>query len=57
MFKTERMKLMQIIALDEDVIPICDYLIKKKVVHLIDRAFISAALKEGTPAEEDSFRN
>ena len=45
---------MQIIALDEDVIPICDYLIKKKVVHLIDRAFISAALKEGTPAEFSS---
>lgn len=49
MFKTERMKLIQIIALDEDVIPICDYLIKKKVVHLIDRAFISTALREGTP--------
>ncbi|MCK5851972.1 hypothetical protein KAH27_02990 [bacterium] len=43
------MKLIQIIALDEDVIPICDYLIKKKVVHLIDRAFISTALREGTP--------
>jgi len=51
MFKTERMKLIQIIALDEDVIPICDYLIKKKVVHLVDRALISTALKEGTPAE------
>ena len=49
MFRTERMKLIQIIALDEDVIPICDYLIKKKVVHLIDRAFISTALREGTP--------
>ena len=51
MFKTERMKLIQIIALDEDVIPICDYLIKKKVVHLIDRALISTALREGTPTE------
>ena len=54
MFKTERMKLMQIIALDEDVITICDYLIKKKVVHLIDRTFISAALKEGTPTDYSS---
>ncbi|RLD09837.1 MAG: hypothetical protein DRI44_07595 [Chlamydiae bacterium] len=51
MFKTERMKLIQIIALDEDVIPICDYLIKKKIVHLIDHTFISTALREGTPAE------
>jgi len=54
MFKTERMKLIQIIALDEDVIPVCDYLIKKKVVHLIDRAYISTALREGTPTEYSS---
>ena len=49
MFKTERMKLMQLIALDKDVIPLCDYLIKKKVVHLVDRTVISSVLSEGTP--------
>ena len=54
MFKTERMKLIQIIALDEDIIPICDYLIKKKIVHLVDRSFISTALREGTSTEFSS---
>ena len=50
MFKPERMSLIQIVALDDDVIPVCGYLVEKKIVHLADRAIVAPALREGTPA-------
>jgi len=50
MFKPERMSLLQIVLLNEDVIPACDVLAKEKVVHLVDRAVVAPALREGTPA-------
>ena len=50
MFKPERMSLLQIVLLNEDVISACDVLAKEKVVHLVDRAVVAPALREGTPA-------
>ncbi len=50
MFKPERMSLLQIVVLDDDVIPVCDYLVKQRVVHLVDRSVVAPALREGTPA-------
>jgi V/A-type H+-transporting ATPase subunit I len=49
MFKPERMSLMQIVILDDDIIPACAYLADKKIVHLEDRSIITPALREGTP--------
>jgi len=42
--------LLQIVLLNEDVIAACDVLAKEKVVHLVDRAVVAPALREGTPA-------
>jgi V/A-type H+-transporting ATPase subunit I len=50
MFKPERMSLMQIVILDDDIIPACTYLVEEKIVHLVDRTAIAPALREGTPA-------
>jgi vacuolar-type H+-ATPase subunit I/STV1 len=50
MFKPERMSLLQIVILDDDIIPACAYLVEKKIVHLVDRSIIAPALREGTPS-------
>ena len=50
MFKLERMSLLQIVLLNEDVVSACDVLAKEKVVHLVDRAVVAPSLQEGTPA-------
>ncbi len=50
MFKPERMSLLQIVVLDEDLITVCAALARQKVLHLVDRAVVAPALREGTPA-------
>lgn len=50
MFKPERMSLLQLVVQDADVIPACACLVKEKAVHLVDRAHVAPALREGTPA-------
>jgi len=50
MFKPERMSLLQIVLLNEDVVSACDVFAKEKVVHLVDRAVVAPTLREGTPA-------
>jgi len=50
MFKPERMSLLQLVVQDADVIPACACLVKEKAVHLVDRAQVAPALREGTPA-------
>ncbi|NLF39168.1 hypothetical protein GX586_06970 [bacterium] len=50
MFRPERMCLMQIAALDEDLISACACLVERNVVHLVDRTLVAPTLREGTPA-------
>jgi len=44
------MSLVQLVVQDGDVIPACACLVKGKAVHLVDRASVAPALREGTPA-------
>ncbi|MCX7847381.1 MAG: hypothetical protein N2595_05075 [bacterium] len=50
MFKPERMSLLQVVVQDADVIRACACLVKEKAIHLVDRAHVAPALREGTPA-------
>ena len=50
MFKSERMSLLQIVLLNEDVVSACDVLAKEQVMHLVDRAFVAPTLHKETPA-------
>ena len=44
------MSLLQLAVLDEDLIKACAHLAERRVVHLVDRALVAPALREGTPA-------
>jgi V/A-type H+-transporting ATPase subunit I len=50
MFRPERMSLLQIVVLDDDLVAACAALARQKVLHLVDRAVVAPALREGTPA-------
>lgn len=50
MFTPERMSLLQIVVLDDDLVTTCAALARQKVLHLVDRATVAPALHEGTPA-------
>ena len=46
MFRPEKMSLLQCIVVDSDVLATCNFLVKRKVLHLVDRSLIHTVGRE-----------
>lgn len=51
MFRPEKMSLLQCVVLDQDMMKACNFLVRRKVMHLIDRSLFHPIGKETLSAE------
>ena len=57
MLKPERMTLLQVVVLDDDVVSASAHLAAQNVVHLVDRSIAAPELREGTPESYPTVRS
>ena len=51
MFRPEKMSLLQCVVMDSDMMTACNFLVRRKVMHLIDRSLFHPIGKEALPGE------
>lgn len=51
MFRPEKMSLLQCVVMDQDMMKACNFLVRAKIMHLIDRSLFHPVGKENLPAE------
>ena len=51
MFRPEKMSLLQCVVMDSDMMAACNFLVRRKVMHLVDRSLFHPIGKEALPGE------